>query len=99
MPFGDVQSLAPDETYALVAYLLSIDDIVPADFELTDKNFTSIRMPNESAFYADDRPAAEKQFWNREPCMKDCKAEVKILSHARVLNVTPDAAEAGGKVD
>jgi cytochrome c len=99
MPFGDAQSLAPDETYALVAYLLSMDDIVPADFELNDKNFASIRMPNEGAFHPDDRLSAEKQFWNREPCMKDCKAEVKILSHARVLNVTPDVKDTTAKVD
>lgn len=99
MPFGDAQSLTPDETYALVAYLLSMNDLVPKDFELSDKNFTSVRLPNEKAFYADDRPETEKQFWNREPCMKSCKQEVEILGRARVLDLTPDTKPKAGAVD
>jgi cytochrome c len=99
MPFGDAQSLTPDETYAIVAFLLNMSDIVPSDFELSDKNFTSIHLPNEKSFYPDDRTEAEKQFWNREPCMKDCKTEVKITGRARVLDVTPDTENSGGQVD
>jgi mono/diheme cytochrome c family protein len=98
MPFGDAQSLTPDETYAILAFLLNMNDLVPADFELSDKNFTSIHLPNEKAFYMDDRKEAEKQFWNRKPCMKDCKAEVKITGTARVLDVTPES-KGKGQVD
>ena len=90
MPFGDAQSLTPDETYALVAFLLNMSEVVPKDFELSDKNFASVRLPNEKAFYSDDRPETEKRFWNREPCMKDCKKEAKVVGRARVLDVTPD---------
>lgn len=99
MPFGNAQSLTPDETYAIVAFLLNMNDIVPADFELSDKNFASIRLPNENAFYDDDRPEAEKHFWGRKPCMKNCKTKVKILGRARVLDVTPDTKNSGGQVD
>jgi S-disulfanyl-L-cysteine oxidoreductase SoxD len=99
MPFGDAQSLTPDETYALVAFLLNMNDVVPADFELSDKNFTSIHMPNEKAFYPDDRTTSEKAFWNHEPCMKDCKTQVKVTGHAGVLDVTPEQEKKGGHVD
>lgn len=99
MPFGDAQSLTPDETYGLVAYLLHMNDVVPKDFELSDKNFASIRLPNEKAFYPDDRTETEERFWNREPCMKDCKQEVKITGHARVLDVTPETEAKAGHVD
>lgn len=99
MPFGDAQSLTADETYAIVAFLLNMNDIVQADFELSDENFASIQMPNVKSFFPDDRTESEKRFWNREPCMKDCKSEVRITGRARVLDVTPDTENAGGQVD
>ena len=99
MPFGNARSLKPDQIYALTAYLLYLNDIVKdEDFELSDKNFTTIKLPNENGFREDDREVAEKQFWNKKPCMKNCKAEVKITGHASVLDVTPDA-KSGPKVD
>lgn len=100
MPYGNAQSLTNDEVYALTAYLLSMNDIVKGDnFELNDKNFTSIKMPNASAFYDDDREVAEKQFWGREPCMKNCKASApKVIGRAMSVDVTPDA-KSGPKVE
>ncbi len=99
MPFGDAQSLTADETYALVAFLLNLSDVVPRDFELSDKNFGSIHLPNESGFYMDDREVSEKQFWREDPCMKDCKPEVHITGHARVIDVTPEDEGKGAGVD
>ena len=49
------------------------DVIKDENFELNEKNFTSIKMPNAAAFYDDDRETAEKHFWKKEPCMKDCR--------------------------
>jgi cytochrome c len=100
MPYGNAQSLSNDEVYALTAYLLSMNDIVKGDnFELNDKNFTSIKMPNASAFYDDDREVAEKQFWGREPCMKNCKpAAPKVTGRAMSVDVTPDG-KSGPKVE
>lgn len=89
MPFGDSQSLTADETYALVAYLMNLNDLVPGDFVLSKENFPK-DLPNEKNFYEDDRETAEKAFWTSNPCMENCKAKVEITSHARILDVTPD---------
>ncbi len=99
MPFGNAQSLTPDQIYALTAYVLNLNDIIKEpDFELNQANLASIKMPNAGNFYDDDRETTEKAFWNRKPCMKDCKPEAKVLNRARVLDVTPDA-KTGPKVD
>jgi cytochrome c len=89
MPFGDAQSLTNDELYAVVAYMLFLNDIVDEKFILSKENFTSVTMPNAGGFYDDDRETAEKSFWNA-PCMANCKGEVKITGRARVIDVTPD---------
>lgn len=99
MPFGDAQSLTPDETYAVVAYILYLNDIVEdEEFELSKDNFTTVRMPNEANFIEDARPdtATVKQ---AEPCMTNCKAEVKITARARIIDVTPDEDNAGQAID
>lgn len=88
-PFGHPQSLSNDELYAVVAFLLFLNDIVDQDFELKKETFRNIRMPNAQGFYDDDRETAEQTFWNPRPCMTDCKADVKITGRARVLDATP----------
>ena len=100
MPYGSARSLSNDEIYALTAYILTMNDIIKDEnFELNEKNFTSIKMPNAAAFYDDDRETAEKQFWNKEPCMKDCRpASPKVIGRAMSVDVTPDS-KAGPKVD
>lgn len=99
MPYGNAQSLSNDEVYALTAYLLSMNDIVKDEnFELSDKNFTSIKMPNASAFFDDDRETSEKQFWGKEPCMKNCRTAPRVIGRAMSVDVTPDS-KAGPKVD
>lgn len=91
-PFGDAKSLKPDEVYAITAFLLHMNDIVDADFELSKQNFTSIRLPNEARFTDDPRPDTPG-LDERAPCMKDCKANVEITNRARALNVTPAVSE------
>jgi cytochrome c len=99
MPYGNARSLSDDEIYALVAYILSLNDVIKDEnFELNDRNFTSIKMPNASAFYDDDRETTEKQFWKKEPCMKDCRTAPKVIGRATSLDVTPDS-KTGPKVD
>lgn len=99
MPFGDAQSLKVDEIYALTAFLLNMNEVIKdPKFELNEKNFASIKLPNEQAFYDDDRETTEKQFWRKDVCMKSCKQKVEILGHAAVLDVTPDS-KTGPKVD
>lgn len=91
MPYGNAQSLTPDELYAVTAYVLYLNDIIlDEDFELSNENFTEIRLPNEANFFPDDRGISEAHFW-REPCMQDCKpGEAVIANRARVLDVTPE---------
>jgi len=89
MPFGDAQSLVNDELYAVVAYMLFLNDIVDEKFVLSKENFSTVKMPNAGGFYDDDREVAEKSFWSK-PCMANCKGDVKITARARVIDVTPD---------
>jgi cytochrome c len=89
MPFGDAQSLSADQTYTITAYVLYLNDLVADDFVLSRENFGEVKMPNEGGFYPDDR--METAVWKkRDPCMSDCKPEVKITARAAVLDVTPD---------
>ena len=90
MPFGDAESLSNDELYAVVAYVLNLNDIVDDKFVLSKETWGSVKMPNQGGFFDDDRETAEKAFWNKSPCMKDCSGPVKITGHAAVIDVTPD---------
>lgn len=99
MPYGNAQSLTADETYAIVAFLLNMNNIVNDDFVLGRENFLSVRMPNAAAFYDDDREQAERHFWNRPPCMTNCKPDTKITGRAAVLDVTPEGGDKSIKVE
>lgn len=99
MPFGNNQSLSPDETYAIVAYLLNVNDLVPENYVLSKENFPKMELPNEANFYDDDRETSEKAFWKKEPCMKDCSGEVHVTARAQVLDVTPDADPPKGNLE
>jgi cytochrome c len=92
MPFGNPQSLTPDEVYAVVAYVLSLNDVITDEgFELDAQTLPGIRLPNAAGFFDDDREVSERAFWAGAACMHDCKAEVHITGRASVLDVTPDA--------
>jgi S-disulfanyl-L-cysteine oxidoreductase SoxD len=94
MPFGYAQSLSADETYAITAYLLYLNDVVDDDFVLTRENFLEVPMPNEANFQDDDRLETEFPLFVRDPCMTDCKETVEITARAMVLDVTPETAAA-----
>lgn len=92
MPFGDAQSLTADETYAVTAYLLYLNDIVTdEDFTLSSETFTEIDLPNEGNFVDDPRPDTATMA-DGAPCMTDCRGEVEITMRAAVLDVTPEGA-------
>ncbi len=89
MPFGDAQSLTADETYALTAFLLAMNDIIPEDAVLDALSLAAVKMPNADGFYFDPKPDVANR-----PCMNDCTASpVQIVSFARIINVTPDGLE------
>lgn len=93
MPFGNAQSLEPDEVYAIVAYILYSNDLVDEDFVLSDETFADFEMPNKDGFIIDDRLETEFSQWVGEPCMENCKDSVEVTMRAMVLDVTP--VEAG----
>lgn len=99
MPYGNAQSLTADETYAIVAFLLSMNNLVKDDFVLSKENFLTVRLPNEKTFFDDDREKTEKHFWNKTPCMTNCKPDTKITGRAAVLDVTPEDLAKGVKVE
>ena len=88
-PFDDAQSYSNDEVYALVAYLLYLNDLVGDEFVLNRENFTSIHLPNEDGFYPDDRPATEVPLFSVPPCFEGCKPAVSVTSRA-IAGVTPE---------
>jgi hypothetical protein len=50
MPINSPQSLTNEEVYAVTAYILSIDGIVPADTVLDAKSLPRVKMPNKDGF-------------------------------------------------
>ena len=91
MPFGEAASLSNDETYALVAYLMYVNDLVDDEFVLSNENFTEVRLRNEDNFFMDDRLETEFPLFTQEACMTDCKETVEITMYASMLDVTPDS--------
>ncbi len=50
MPYPAPGSLSDDDTYAVVAYLLNLNWIVPDDATLDKSSLPKIRMPNRDGF-------------------------------------------------
>jgi cytochrome c len=50
MPLNAPQSLTPDEAYALSAYVLFLNGIVPQDATLNADTLAKIKMPNRDGF-------------------------------------------------
>ncbi len=50
MPIYAPQSLSNDEVYAVTAYILSIDGIIPKDATLDAKSLPQVKMPNKDGF-------------------------------------------------
>ena len=56
MPYNAPESLSADEVYALSAYLLNQNGIVPANTRLDAATLPRVVMPNRDGFVADPRP-------------------------------------------
>jgi cytochrome c len=50
MPITNPQSLQNDEVYAVTAYILSLDNIVPKDAVLDAQSLPKVQMPNRAGF-------------------------------------------------
>ncbi len=94
MPWTSPKSLSDDEVYAILAYMLNLADLVPADFELSHENIAEIqeRLPNRNGMTTDHgmwpgASAAEGGIGNGGTpdvqnviCMENCKTTVEIVS-------------------
>ena len=56
MPQNAPQSLSDDEVYAVSAYILNLNGLLPADAALDAKSLAAIKMPNRDNFVGDPRP-------------------------------------------
>ena len=89
MPYGNAGTLSDDDVYAIVAYILYSNDLIDDDFVLSNETFFDVEMPNANGFIVDNRAETEYAQWTGEPCMTNCKSEVKVTMRAMVLDVTP----------
>ncbi|MDF3834582.1 cytochrome c [Cupriavidus basilensis] len=67
MPYNAPQSLKPDEVYAVTAYLLHLNGILPSDTVLDASTLPRVRMPNRDGFVVDGRPDT-----GNVPCRRGC---------------------------
>jgi cytochrome c len=56
MPYDAPESLSADEVYAVSAFLLNQNGIVPPDTRLDAQSLPKVRMPNRDGFVPDPRP-------------------------------------------
>jgi cytochrome c len=68
MPMDRPQSLTSDEVYALAAYLLNLNGLIPDTAVMDQTSLPKVQMPNRDGFVPDDRPDTQAV-----RCMKDCK--------------------------
>ena len=82
MPFNAPQTLRPDEVYALTAYVLNLNDIVPADAVVDQDSLPKVRMPNRDGFTTNHGFMTRdgKPDTHNTACMKDCVQDVKLSS-------------------
>ena len=67
MPQNAPQSLSNDDVYAVSAYILNLNDLLPADATLDARTLSAIKMPNRSTFVGDPRPDVKNP-----ACMTAC---------------------------
>jgi len=61
MPYSAPQSLTPDEVYAVVAWLLAQNGIIPPNTVMDAHTLPTVRMPNRDGFVPDPRPDLRAQ--------------------------------------
>ena len=91
MPWNAPKTLSTEEVYALVAYILNLGEIVPADFVLSDQNIREVQklLPNRNGMTRDHGlwDVRGKPDVTAVPCMRNCPSEGKVTSaipdHAR----------------
>jgi mono/diheme cytochrome c family protein len=69
MPQNAAQSLSNDDVYAVSAYVLNLNGLLPADATLDAATLRGIKMPNRGMFTGDTRPDIKSP-----ACAADCGA-------------------------
>ncbi len=87
MPYTRPESLSADETYAVTAYVLYLNDLADADFVLDQNTLPALHLPNEKNFTPDVRPDVR----NRR-CMRNCRDPATIHILSEVAGMQSDAA-------
>ncbi|KAB2638147.1 MAG: c-type cytochrome [Verrucomicrobia bacterium] len=84
MPWTAPKSLTTDEVYGVLAFLLNLAEIVPADFVLSDQNIAEVqkRMPNRNGMTTAHGlwDVKGKPDVNGSNCMHNCRATVAVSS-------------------
>jgi S-disulfanyl-L-cysteine oxidoreductase SoxD len=84
MPWNNPKTLKPDEVYGVTAYLLSLAEVVPANFTLSDRNIAEVqkRMPNRHGmvFYEPMWKANGQGDVKNVACMKHCEVDPQVHS-------------------
>ncbi len=84
MPWNNPKTLTADEVFGVTAYILSLADVVPSDFVLSDKNIAEVqkRMPNRNGmvFYEPMWKTDGKGDVKNVACMKNCAVDPKVHS-------------------
>ena len=89
MPWNAPKSLTVEEVYAVTAYMLSMGNVLPESFVLSDRNIAEVqaRLPNRHGMNTDHGLWPGKGMGNGgKPdvwpvaCMKNCEAEAKVAS-------------------
>lgn len=68
MPMDRPQTLSANEVYALSAYLLNLNGLVPSNAVMDQSSLPRVQMPNRDGFLIDDRPDTKAV-----RCMTNCK--------------------------
>ena len=90
MPMQAPHTLSADDVYAVTAYILHLNDIVPGDFVADRATLPKVKMPNRDSFvWTDPRPDTAAM-----PCMTACADPRTITSTAEGKNLTPRATGA-----
>ena len=89
MPWNQPKSLTTEEVYAVTAFLLSLAEVVPDNYVLSDKNIAEVqkRMPNRngmstqhSMWPGNEFGGVKKADTNNTACTSNCATDPKVAS-------------------
>lgn len=87
MPFPTPHMLAPEQVYAVTAYVLNLNGLVDDNFVANRETLPNVKMPNRDGFiWKDPRPDTHDT-----ACMTNCRPprDIKITSTAEGKPLTP----------